>query len=178
MDIFPGPTALLKALCLLNFLILPRVYRYFQVLWGFCNINFHILFMPYIYSRPYVYSFCQIFPVLRLFPALHLFHSLEYSENQLWRISILFRLIVVKHFRNLQQWNVTLFLGHAVHGRRVGNTYEKKPPQHCTAWNSTNGRWCKVRHNGPIYVQKANLYHNFYIYAFETRQFYAYIWMK
>ena len=76
---FPGPTALLKALRLLNFGIFPRVYRYFQVWWFFCNINLHILFMPYVYSRPYVYSFWQIFQALRLFPALRLFQTLEYS---------------------------------------------------------------------------------------------------
>ena len=31
LGFFPGPTALLKALRLLNFGIFPRVYRYFQV---------------------------------------------------------------------------------------------------------------------------------------------------
>ena len=64
---------------LLSFGIFPRVYRYFQVWWVFCNINLHILFMPYVYSRPYVYSFWQIFQALRLFPALRLFRTLEYT---------------------------------------------------------------------------------------------------
>ena len=50
-----------RPLRLLNFEIFPRVYRYFQVWWLFCNIYLHILFIPYLYSRPYVYSFWQIF---------------------------------------------------------------------------------------------------------------------
>ena len=66
------------ALRLLDFGIFSRFYRYFQVWWAFCNINLHILFMPYVYSRPYVYSFLQIFQALRLFPALRLFQTLEY----------------------------------------------------------------------------------------------------
>ena len=60
-------------------------YRYFCILWVFCNITLHILFMPYVYSRPYVYSFGQIFQALRLFPAVRLFQTLEYGKNFLWK---------------------------------------------------------------------------------------------
>ena len=89
---FPGPTALLKALRLSNFGIFSMAYRYFQVWWVFCNINLHILFMPYVYSRPYVYSFWQIFQALWLFPALRLFQTLEYGHpmkaeiKDIWKI--------------------------------------------------------------------------------------------
>ena len=41
---FPGPTALIKALRLLNFRIFPRVYRYFQDWWGFCLFKALCLF--------------------------------------------------------------------------------------------------------------------------------------
>ena len=40
LDFFPGPTTLLNALHLLNFGIFSMAYRYFQVLWVFCNITF------------------------------------------------------------------------------------------------------------------------------------------
>ena len=84
MDFFPGPTALSKALRLLIFGIFARSYIYFHVWWGFCSINLHILFMPYVYSRPYVYSIWQIFHALRLFPALRLFQTLEYVPKFKW----------------------------------------------------------------------------------------------
>ena len=75
---FPGPTALLRALRLLNFGNFSMAYRYIQVWWAFCNITLHIFFMPYVYSRPHVYSFWQIFHALRLLHALRLFQTLEY----------------------------------------------------------------------------------------------------
>ena len=79
---FPGSTALLKALRLLNFGFFSMAYRYFQVLWVFCNITSRISFMPYVYLRPYVYSFWQIFKALRLFPALRLLRTLEYMSRK------------------------------------------------------------------------------------------------
>ena len=78
---FPGPTALLKALRLLNFWIFAMAHVYFQVWWGFFNITLNLLCMLYVYSRPYVYSFWQVFQVLRLFPALRLFRTLEYEYH-------------------------------------------------------------------------------------------------
>ena len=71
---FPGPTALSKALRLLNFEIFSMAYRHFHVWWVFCNITLHILLMPGLrsfkalfdkFSRPYAYSLPYVYSGLK-----------------------------------------------------------------------------------------------------------------
>ena len=77
---FSRPYSLIKGPTFIKFWNFSQGLQMFSSLLVFCNINLHILFMPYFYSRPYIYSFWHIFHTLLLFPALRLFRTLEYKK--------------------------------------------------------------------------------------------------
>ena len=115
----------------------------------FCNINLHILFMPYIYSRPYVYSFWQIFQALCLFPALRLFRTLDTKFTRI---------------RSLPQLGFTpIFKGEE--GVIFMATSAWSPGNKVLKWKPFGGSQCWCNHNWlKIFLKEETLYYRLFIF--------------